>query len=139
MSALEKRGRPTRPAIGSFTPELLAPKVRPRMLSSKPSTGPAATPSRPASENWKPLPLGAVKEVDLDLLARFSVFAGYLVPIGRLQRWALAVADLRLPFGVRPGGIVDELPPATFDLVYIGLYILVALLLAMVTFQRRDV
>jgi ABC-type transport system involved in multi-copper enzyme maturation permease subunit len=76
---------------------------------------------------------------DLDLLARFSVFAGYLVPIGRLQRWALTVADLRLPFRMRPGGFVDEPPPVTFDLVYIGLYILVALFLAMVTFQRRDV
>jgi ABC-type transport system involved in multi-copper enzyme maturation permease subunit len=77
---------------------------------------------------------------EIDLLGRFAVFAGYLVPIGRLQRWALSVAELRLPFGMRPGGAFNDEPaPVPFDLIYVAGYILVALLLAMVTFQRRDV
>lgn len=77
--------------------------------------------------------------LDIEVLERFSVVASYLVPIGRLQRWALAVADLRLPFGMRPGGFTEEPEPVPFDLVYIGLYILAALALAIITFQRRDV
>jgi ABC-type transport system involved in multi-copper enzyme maturation permease subunit len=82
---------------------------------------------------------GFARAFEIDILGHFAVFAGYLVPIGRLQRWALSVAELQLPFGMRPGAFGDELPPVPFDLVYIGGYILLALALAMVTFQRRDV
>lgn len=82
---------------------------------------------------------GFARALDIDILAHFAVFAGYLVPIGRLQRWALSLAELQLPFGMRPNAFSDEPAPVPFDLVYIGAYILVALALAIVTFQRRDV
>ena len=51
---------PMMPTIGSFTPLGLTPKFRPSRLISTPSTVLAATPSSPASESWKPLPLGAL-------------------------------------------------------------------------------
>lgn len=77
---------------------------------------------------------------DIRLLRQFGLFAGYLVPIGRLQRWMLHVADLSLPFGMRlTDQMTQEFPPVPADLFYIGGYIGVALLLALVIFQWRDV
>jgi ABC-type transport system involved in multi-copper enzyme maturation permease subunit len=77
---------------------------------------------------------------DIEILQQFGVFAGYLVPIGRLHRWMIEVADLTLPFGMRmTNQMIDEFPPVPGDLTYIGAYISVALLLALVIFQRRDV
>jgi ABC-type transport system involved in multi-copper enzyme maturation permease subunit len=80
--------------------------------------------------------LGEVFE--LELLTRFSVVAGYLVPIGRLYRWVLEVAELQLPFMIG-GPLMDERPPVPFDLAYIALYIAVLFVLAILTFQRRDI
>lgn len=76
---------------------------------------------------------------DLTLLQRFSVVASYAVPIGRLHRWVLHIADLPLPMGLMGGGLMRERPPVSFDLVYIGLYVVGVLALAILTFQRRDV
>jgi ABC-type transport system involved in multi-copper enzyme maturation permease subunit len=77
---------------------------------------------------------------DIRLLRLFGVFAGYLVPIGRLHRWMIHVADLSLPFGMGGGGPFQfQQPPVPADLVYIGGYIVGTLLLALLIFQRRDV
>jgi ABC-type transport system involved in multi-copper enzyme maturation permease subunit len=84
------------------------------------------------------LELGRV--FDIRLLRQFGTFAGYLVPIGRLHRWTIQVADLSLPFGVLPMGPGShELQPTPFDLPYIALYILALLLLSHIIFLRRDV
>jgi ABC-type transport system involved in multi-copper enzyme maturation permease subunit len=78
--------------------------------------------------------------LDIPLLRRFGVFAGYLVPIGRLHRWMIQMAELSLPFMMRrTGSMMEEAPPVPADLTYIGLYVLVTLTIAMVIFQRRDV
>jgi ABC-type Na+ efflux pump permease subunit len=77
---------------------------------------------------------------DIRLLRLFGLFAGYLVPIGRLHRWMIQVADLSLPFGVMPMGPGSrEFQPQPGDLPYVGAYILGTLLLTLVIFQRRDV
>jgi ABC-type Na+ efflux pump permease subunit len=76
---------------------------------------------------------------DIRLLRLFGTFAGYLVPIGRLHRWMVHVADLNLPFGMGAGPLQFQETPVPADLLYIGCYILGALLLAMLIFQRRDV
>jgi ABC-type transport system involved in multi-copper enzyme maturation permease subunit len=81
--------------------------------------------------------LGQVFE--LESLTRFSLTASYLVPIGRLHRWVIQTADLRLPFGIMGGALMEERPPVTWDLIYIALYLAAVLVLAVVTFQRRDV
>jgi ABC-type Na+ efflux pump permease subunit len=84
------------------------------------------------------LELGRV--LDIRVLRQFGVFAGYLVPIGRLHRWMIQVADLSLPFGIAPMGPgSQEVQPGPADLPYVGAYILVLLLLALVLFQWRDV
>ncbi len=78
--------------------------------------------------------------LEIDILQQFGVFAGYLVPIGRLHRWMIEVADFNLPFGMRlTDQMMEEFPPVSSDLTYVGAYILAALLLALVIFQRRDV
>jgi ABC-type transport system involved in multi-copper enzyme maturation permease subunit len=78
--------------------------------------------------------------LDIRILRQFGTFAGYLVPIGRLHRWMIQVADLDLPFGVVPLGPGSRLlHPGPMDLPYIGAYILGLLLLALVLFQQRDV
>jgi ABC-type Na+ efflux pump permease subunit len=80
------------------------------------------------------------RALDIPILRQFGTFAGYLVPIGRLHRWIVRVADLDLPFGVVPlGPGWRELRPAPIDLPYVGAYILGLLLLALVLFQQRDV
>jgi ABC-2 type transport system permease protein len=77
---------------------------------------------------------------DIRLLRQFGVFAGYLVPIGRLHRWMIHVADLNLPFGMGSNPMqLQEGSPVAADLLYIGVYLLGALLLALVIFQWRDV
>ena len=77
---------------------------------------------------------------DIRLLREFGIFAGYLVPIGRLHRWMIHVADLNLPFGMGTNPMqLQEGPPAPADLIYVAAYILGALLVALVIFQRRDV
>ena len=77
---------------------------------------------------------------DIRLLRQFGIFAGYLVPIGRLHRWMIHVADLNLPFAMRlTDQMTQEFPPVPADLIYIGAYILAALLLALVIFRWRDV
>jgi Cu-processing system permease protein len=76
---------------------------------------------------------------DLELLRRFSVFAGYLVPIGRLQRWTLWLAEIPQQFAFGPGRFIAHRDPVPLDLAYVGAYIAAALALAVVTFQRRDV
>jgi Cu-processing system permease protein len=76
---------------------------------------------------------------DLDLLRRFSIFAGYLVPIGRLQRWTLWLAEIPQQFAFGPGRFIAHQDPVPLDLAYVGAYIAAALALAVVTFQRRDV
>jgi hypothetical protein len=54
------RGEPMRPTSGSLRPDgPTTPTFRLSTLISTPSTPLAEKPSRPASENWKPLPLGA--------------------------------------------------------------------------------
>jgi ABC-2 type transport system permease protein len=75
----------------------------------------------------------------IDLLRKFGVFAGYLVPIGRLHRWMIHVADLSLPLGLMLGPGARWSEPQPGDLTYIGAYILGTLLLTLVLFQRRDV
>jgi ABC-type transport system involved in multi-copper enzyme maturation permease subunit len=75
---------------------------------------------------------------DISILRGFAVFAGYLVPIGRLQRWTTQVAELNLPFGFGPG-FRSAPEPVPFDLAYIGCYILGALLLTILVFELRDV
>jgi ABC-type transport system involved in multi-copper enzyme maturation permease subunit len=78
--------------------------------------------------------------LEIDILQQFGLFAGYLVPIGRLHRWMIEVADFNLPFGMRlTDQMMEEFPPVPADLTYIGAYILAALLIALVIFQRRDV
>jgi Cu-processing system permease protein len=76
----------------------------------------------------------------IELLRRFGVFAGYLVPIGRLHRWMLHVADLSLPFTMR---LADQMmqvaPPVPADLIYVGAYIGATLFLALALFYHRDV
>jgi ABC-type Na+ efflux pump permease subunit len=76
---------------------------------------------------------------DIRLLRLFGVFAGYLVPIGRLHRWMVHVADLSLPFGMAGGPFQFQETPVPADLVYVAGYILGVLLLTLVIFQRRDV
>jgi hypothetical protein len=76
---------------------------------------------------------------DIRLLRLFGVFAGYLVPIGRLHRWMIHVADLSLPFGVGGGPLQFQETPVPADLIYIGGYIVGTLLLGLIIFQRRDV
>ncbi len=77
---------------------------------------------------------------NIDLLRQFGVFAGYLVPIGRLHRWMMHVADLTLPFGMGANPMqFQEAPPAPGDLAYIGFYIGGVLLLALLIFHQRDV
>lgn len=77
---------------------------------------------------------------DIELLQQFGVFAGYLVPIGRLHRWMIQTAELQLPFGGRlTDQMTAEFPPVPGDLVYIGGYIAGTLLLALLIFSRRDV
>jgi Cu-processing system permease protein len=77
---------------------------------------------------------------DIAVLRRFGVFAGYLVPIGRLHRAMIGVADLpELARMVMHGPGFREIPPAPSDLPYVGAYILSTLLLALLIFQRRDV
>src|SRR4029453_17104310 len=76
---------------------------------------------------------------DLTLLQRFSVVASYAVPIGRLHRWVLQIADLPLPMRMMGGMLMQERPPVPSDLVYIGCYVVIVLTLAVLTFQRRDV
>jgi ABC-2 type transport system permease protein len=78
--------------------------------------------------------------LDIRLLRQFGTFAGYLVPIGRLHRWMVQVADLDLPFGIVPLSPGSRLlHPGPMDLLYIGAYILGLLLLALFLFQQRDV
>jgi len=77
---------------------------------------------------------------DIRLLRLFGLFAGYLVPIGRLHRWMIHVADLSLPFGMGGNPMqLPENPPVPGDLVYIACYIMGTLMLALLIFQRRDV
>jgi Cu-processing system permease protein len=79
---------------------------------------------------------------DIDLLRQFGLFAGYLVPIGRLHRWMIEVADLSLMAGPGSritGQMLQDFPPVPGDLVYIGVFIAAALLLALAIFTRRDV
>jgi ABC-2 type transport system permease protein len=77
---------------------------------------------------------------DLNLLRNFAIVAGYLVPIGRLHRWILQVADLQqMPFAFPGPGARTAPDPTASDLVYVGLYIAAVFALAIVTFQRRDV
>jgi Cu-processing system permease protein len=76
---------------------------------------------------------------DIRLLRAFGVFAGYLVPIGRLHRWMVQVADLTLPLRMSDNPMQLQVPPVPADLVYIGCYIVATLLLGLTIFQRRDV
>jgi Cu-processing system permease protein len=80
------------------------------------------------------------RALDIELLRKFGVFAGYLVPIGRLHRWIIHAADLTLPFGMRGGPMqLQDAVPVPADLTYIGLYLGAVLLLALFIFSRRDV
>jgi ABC-2 type transport system permease protein len=76
---------------------------------------------------------------ELVLLQRFSIFASYAVPIGRLHRWVFQLADLPPQLQMMGGMLVQERPPVPSDLVYIGCYVVAGLGLAVLTFQRRDV
>jgi hypothetical protein len=81
--------------------------------------------------------LGRVFQIHL--LQAFGVFAGYLVPIGRLQRSMIDVADLSLPLGLMLGPGARWSEPQPGDLPYVGAYILGTLLLTLLLFQWRDV
>jgi ABC-type transport system involved in multi-copper enzyme maturation permease subunit len=76
---------------------------------------------------------------ELEMLQDFSLAASYAVPIGRLHRWVMQTAELPLPFGVMGGPLADARPPVSSDLAYIAFYVLGVFVLALFTFQRRDV
>lgn len=81
---------------------------------------------------------------DIEVLLTLSKVASFLMPIGRMSRWvAEGLGPLRM-FGGReieigsrgPFGEIEAVP---FDLVYIGLYVVVAFTIGAIVLGRRDV
>ncbi|MCC6445086.1 MAG: ABC transporter permease [Armatimonadetes bacterium] len=74
--------------------------------------------------------------LQVDILKKLAVIAGYTVPIGRLSRWINRAAELEMPFRSR---LIPEQAVTNFDLAYVVAYIFAVLLLAFLVFQWRDV
>jgi Cu-processing system permease protein len=81
--------------------------------------------------------------LDIDLLLSLSRVAGWVMPLGRMSRW-VARGIGPLPFFGREmeigsRGPFRAIPSTEFDLVYIGLYILIGFVIGAVVLGRRDV
>ena len=85
------------------------------------------------------------RQLDIDVLTTLSRAAGWLMPLGRMSRW---VAEGMGPVLLRSGGAAFEvgsrgpfrdIVAVPFDLVYIGLYALLAFAAGAIILGRRDV
>src|SRR5262249_18758387 len=104
-ATLGKLGPPMRPIIGSLIPEPLMPKLRLRMLSSRPSTPLTERPRMPPSGTSTPRPLGAREKMCMPVKSLPIAVAGRSMPSSGTARPIQAVKVLE--FG--PGHIVYSL------------------------------